>query len=386
MPRTIYWDYNATAPIRPKVRERVIEALDNISGNPSSVHEAGQKARAYIESVRRFAAQKLKLQAHELIFCGSATEANFMVLWGTLLRRREKKGLKKILSSSVEHSSMIKNIRFLCEQEGVELVEIPFTAEGKVDLVAVEKLLQTQEFWLCSLFAACNESGILYPWKELSLLCDKYQVPFHCDMVQLLGREHFSLEDSKLSSATFAFHKSGGLKGSALLYMSSRLPWVPVIHGGGQEKKRRSGTENILAIAGVQGIFEEIDDLVEIYQSNVKKVRDAFELELKKNFPQVKIVGETLGRLPNTSFVIFQDIPSDLILMALDVRGVCASSGSACSSGLSEASSGLMKLGYSAKEAASAVRFSLGESARMEDISVVIQALKEMIEQHRRSA
>ncbi len=272
---------------------------------------------------------------------------------------------------------MVKNIQFMKEVEGIEFVELPLHSNGRLNLEATEKLLQTDKFWMCSLFAACNESGIIYPWEELATLCKKYQTAFHCDMVQLLGRIPFTLKGNDgVTSATFAFHKSGGIKGVGLQYVSSQAQWTPVLHGGGQEKKRRSGTENILGIASIEGIFEELPALIDLYQLQVRKVRDEFEARLLKEIPSTKIVGQHLERLPNTTYCIFPGLASDVMLMGLDVHGIAASAGSACSSGLSTMSSALLSLGYSYDEARSAIRFSLGESSTLSQIGEVIGAIK----------
>lgn len=362
--------------------------MERYAGNPSSTHAWGQDARAYVESVRKKCAETLGVKPSELIFCSSATEANFMILWGHWLSHRQKSplGTKKILGSSLEHSSIVKNIQCLQDCEKVEFVELPLKSSGELDLTATEELLKKDKFWLCSLYAACNESGILYPWRELAQLCSKYQTPFHSDMVQLLGRQSFSLKEAPVTSATFAFHKSGGLKGIGLLYISPQAPWLPILCGGGQEKKRRSGTENILGIASVEAIFEELPDLVELYQTEVKKVRDEFESRLKQEIPQLKVVGASAPRLPNTSYCIFPGVSSDIMLMSLDVRGIAASAGSACSSGLSVESHSLVKLGYSSEEARSAIRFSLGESSSLDQITQVIEAIKATYERVKASA
>ena len=375
----IYWDYNATAPLRPRVKEKVLEAMEKYAGNPSSTHSMGQASRAYVENVRRICADTIGVKSSELIFNGSATEANFSILWGTWLTHRQKNptGTRKFLGSSLEHSSMVKNIHFMKEFEGVEFVELPLYSDGSLDLEGTEKLLQTEKFWLCSLYAACNESGIIYPWQQLASLCKKYHTPFHCDMVQLLGRIPFSLkENNGVTSATFAFHKSGGVKGVGLLYVSAGAQWTPVLHGGGQEKKRRSGTENILGIASIEGIIEELPALIDLYQHQVRRVRDEFETRLLKEIPSTKIVGHQLERLPNTSYLILPGLASDIMLMGLDVHGVAASAGSACSSGLSTSSSSLLRLGFTEEEARSAIRFSLGESSTLSQIGEVIAAIK----------
>lgn len=379
MMNTIYWDYNATAPVRPLVKERVRRVLDELPGNPSSMHRLGQESKAYVESVRRKAAQAIGIKPTDLIFTSSATESNFLALWGYWLHQRKEGKKVKFLGSMLEHSSIRSNISFLQEAEGVEFDEIPLKKCGEVDLAALEKKLQSGEHWLCSLYAACNESGVIYPWREIAKLCKEAQVPFHCDMVQLLGREKIEFGDERPSSMTFAFHKSGGLKAVGLLAVQAETPWTPMLRGGGQEKRRRGGTENLMGIASVDAFFDELDSIVETYQSKVRPLRDEFETALAKRIPSAKIVGADLNRLPNTSYVVFPGVAADEMLMTLDIKNICASAGSACTSGLSEASAPLMSLGFSKEDASSAIRFSLGESSTSEQIPVVLDAVESLL-------
>lgn len=387
--KSIYWDYNATAPVRAAVRERVMQVLESRPGNPSSMHCLGQDARAYLETVRRKAASALGLQPSELIFTSSATESNFLALWGYWFKHRQAtqgQGTRKILASGLEHPSVRKNIEFLAEVEGIELSEIPLKKTGEVDLEALEKKLAQEDFWLCSLYAACNESGVIYPWQEIARLCRKNKTPFHCDMVQLLGRQSFDLSDkeSRPHSCTFAFHKSGGLKATGILAVSTDSPWMPILRGGGQEKKRRAGTENMLGVASIDAFFEEAPQIVSEYQTRVREVRDTFEKELKSRIPQVKIVGEALNRLPNTSYVVFPGIASDEMLMNLDIKNICASAGSACSSALSVASVPLLSMGFSEQDSRCAVRFSLGESSSLDQIPLVLEAIEALVKKKAR--
>lgn len=375
----IYWDYNATAPVKESVKKRVQEALEKYPGNPSSTHQLGQSARAYIEKVRRKCAEKLKTDPSEIIFTGSATETNMVALRGHCLAG--KCISKKILASRIEHPSVCANIDFLSQTEGIEVVEIPRRESGQVDLSALEELLKADKYFLCSLQGASNETGIIQPWKNVAELCHQYKTPFHSDMVQVFGRLPFELSGvSGLSTATISFHKSGGIRGSSILYLNREANWKPNLVGGGQEKKRWAGTENILSIASIEALFDELDQTIEGYQTEVRSVRDLFESELKKTIPDMKIVGEASERLPNTSFCIFPGIPSDAMLMALDVRNICASAGSACSSGMSVSSTVLKKLGFSDEDARSAIRFSLGESSTKEQIPEVIAVIKRTVE------
>ncbi|TVQ80572.1 MAG: cysteine desulfurase [Bradymonadales bacterium] len=376
----IYWDYNATAPLHPHIKEKVIEALHRYDGNPSSIHRPGQEARAYLETVRRRLAEKLGVLPTEVVFCGSATEANMLGLWGFWLTEKKKsKPRKKLVSSSIEHAAVTKNVEFLAENEGVESVELPLLPSGLADLEALEKILSGGDVFLCSLQGASNETGIVQDWQAVAALCARYETAFHSDMVQVFGRGPLSLKQEGLNSASLAFHKSGGLKAIGALYLKTGSDWESCICGGGQEKKRRAGTENLLGVASVDGLLDVLDQAVQEYQGRIREVRDHFESELKALSSQIKIVGEELTRLPNTSTCIFPGVASDALLMSLDVNNICASAGSACSSGMSMASPALLSLGYSEDEARSAIRFSLGESSEMSQVPKVIEVIQKTL-------
>lgn len=379
----IYWDYNATAPLKESVKKKVKEALDLYPGNPSSTHCLGQESRAYIEKVRRKAASILKVDSSELLFTGSATETNLFSIRGHWLANKKRPASEqsnKILASRIEHPSVCSNIDFLAETESIEIVEIPRTPKGTVDLQKTKELLQNNKFWLCTLQGASNETGIIQPWHELAKLCCEFKTPFHSDMVQVFGRLPFDLKDSAISTATISFHKSGGIRASSLLFLNQKCNgWVPSLVGGGQERKRWAGTENILSIASIEALLDELQEGIEAYQTRIRNIRDEFEKSLKTEIPEVEIVGEDTDRLPNTSFCIFKGVPSDAMLMALDVENICASAGSACSSGLALPSKVLSKLGYSETEARCAIRFSLGDSSTLDQIPEVIRVLKKTV-------
>lgn len=373
----IYWDYNATAPLHPHVKEKVKEALERYDGNPSSIHGPGQEVRAYIETVRRRFASELQVLPTEIIFCGSATEGNMMALWGFWLAEKKKdKPRKKLISSSLEHAAITKNVEFLAKDQGVEAVELPLDAKGLVDLSKLETLLKAGDVFLCCLHGASNETGVFQDWQAVAELCERYQVPFHSDLVQVFGREKLSLKVKGLTSATFAFHKSGALKAIGAYFLKTGSAWEPCICGGGQEKKRRAGTENILGIASIDGLLDILENTLNEYQTRIRSVRDDFEKRLQEKIPSVKIVGTNVKRLPNTSYCIFPGIPADALLMSLDVQNICVSAGSACSSGMATASSALLRLGYTEDEAKSALRFSLGESSQREHIDAILAVIE----------
>ncbi|MDB5037005.1 MAG: hypothetical protein JWQ35_533 [Bacteriovoracaceae bacterium] len=375
--KPIYWDHNATAPLRRRVKERMLEAFELYEGNPNSSHTLGQASRAAIEKSRRTLAATFGCQPGEIIFAASATESNLIALWGLWMERtRIKPEHKKILVSPLEHSSVHENILFLSEKFGAEIVWMPLGSQGLLDLEKIEKLLKTDDFAFCTTIGAHNETGLIQPWTELAQLAKEAKVPCHVDLVQCVGRLPFNLHESQISTAALAFHKVGGPKGISMVYVRDRTKIESIIRGGSQEKKRRAGTENIAAIVGAEALAEDVRDLEKVFDQKVRTLRDRFEKELKKKIPEIMIVSEKSPRLPNTSYIIFPGTKSDALLMSLDFKGICVSSGSACSSGIVLPSRALLELGYSEAEAKAAVRFSLGAENSEEEIMEVVNAVQ----------
>lgn len=374
--QVIYWDHNATSPLRRRVKERMLEAFDLYGANPNSSHSLGQAARAAIERTRRTIASHFGCQPSEIIFTASATESNMLALWGLWFeRQRQDPGLKKILMSPLEHSSVHENVLFLSEKFGAEVTYLPLQSNGLVDLAALEKKLKTESFAFCTSIGAHNETGALEPWQDVAHLCQEFGVPIHSDLVQCVGRTRFQLKSSHIAAATLSFHKIGGPKGLGILYVRDRIQLDSIMRGGSQEKKRRAGTENIPAILGAEAATEDCVDLEDTFEKKVRLVRDDFEKQIKSALPEVSIVAEGASRIPNTSYIVFRRPKSDVLLLSLDFKGICVSSGSACSSGMIVPSRALLHLGYSEEDAKTAVRFSLGPDNSSEEVPRVIESV-----------
>lgn len=383
----IYLDHNATSPLRPSVKARMIETIEHYHANASSAHSQGLKCRDAIESARRVLADVLKVDTTELIFTASASESNLMTIWGLWLSQQKlRPKAKKILTSPVEHSSVYENLKFLEKEFGAEVVFLKLTDKGLIDLHHLKSLLNAESVAFVTCIGAQNEVGIIQPWKEMASLCADAQIPFHVDLVQCFLREPLDLSASKASAITLCFHKAGGPKGVGLLYLRGGVPFEPLIRGGSQEKKRRAGTENIVAILGAGALAEEAKLLYERFGSYVKSVREGFERDLVNQVPGVRIVGADSPRLCNTSFVLFDGQRSDLLLMKLDLAGICVSTGSACASGMVIPSRALMNLGYSETEATSGIRFSFGPENTPQDAQKVIEVLSQSLSKARAQA
>ncbi len=378
----IYVDHNATSPLTPAVKKAMSEALEMTLANPNSPHRMGQESRASVEESRETIAKALGCDIGEIIFTASASEANFLALMGLwFARRKENSSRSTIYVSPMEHSSVYENLNFMAECLDAKIEKIPLTSKGSLDLAAFKKTLEKSksDVALVTAMGAHNETGIVQPWEKLAEICGKFQIPFHTDLLQCLGRRPFSLKAPGLSTASFGFHKIGGPKGVGVLVVRTGVAFTPVLRGGAQEKKRRAGTENILGIVGAAAAVREIETLRKSYENHVQPLRNKLEKLILDMCPNAKVVGkdEGLDRLPNTSFVVLSNARSDAVLMHLDVNGVCASSGSACASGMVLPSKALLALGYPESDATCAVRFSLAPSNTEAEIQNVAKLIRE---------
>lgn len=375
----IYWDNNATAPLRPSVSKRMQDALNVFHANPSSIHQEGQKSKALLEEARRSIAQTFGLKPMQIVFTASATESDLLAVWGLWhCRHSENSKRTKVVISPFEHAAVYENINFLKTQTPAEIFYAPLNQEGVIDLERLERLLaqSPEEFAYGSMIAAHNETGVIQPWNEIATIFKRYAIPFHTDLVQLVGREAIDLNATDVTAASIAFHKVGGPKGTAVLALSEGCKIEPLIRGGGQERKQRAGTENLLSILGAETLCKEIPDLIQKFK-NVRKCREEFERQIHNIDSKAIVVGENSDRLPNTSYVIFPQVDSHRIVMNLDLNGICVGVGSACSSGLAKPSRALLHLGYPEQLALRAVRFSMGSETNMTDVQRVTAVLQE---------
>ncbi len=375
----VYWDHNATAPLLPSVKEQMKAAIESIHGNANSIHQLGQEARGLIEEIRNRAALFFACKPSEIIFTSSATEANFLALWNLWLSRgADSSRPKRILASSIEHSSIHENLAFFREKMGAEIIFLPLTSTGLIDIAKAEQILSDSEFLFCTVIGAHNETGIIQPWKKIAELCAARGIPFHSDLVQCVGRLPIDFKNASLTSATLAFHKMGGPKGLGILIARDGLKFEAVMRGGAQEKQRRPGTENLVAIAGLGGWLNCADQLLQNF-SQLESIRNYFESEVLKKWPTSIIIGSAVTRLANTSYILFEGIKTDALLMALSFKGICASSGSACSSGMVKPSRALLEMGFSMQQAQSSIRFSLGSASTKDEAHQVIHCLDESL-------
>lgn len=358
MPRPVYLDYNATAPVRPQVAEAMAAALAT-PGNPSSAHRFGRLARRVVDEARERVAALVGADPGNVVFTSGGTEANALAVGG--VRRR------RVLVSAVEHESVLK--------AAADAVLIPVDRHGVVDLDALDRLLDGGGDALVSVMLANNETGVVQPLAEVATLARRRGALVHCDAVQAAGKLPLDMAARHADLLTLSAHKLGGPQGVGALVLGEAVVEVaPSLRGGGQERGRRAGTENVPGIAGF-GVAAKLamDDDPRAMAAR-GAWRDRLERQALAVAPRATVFGAERARLPNTTCLSLPGMPGDVQVMALDLAGVAVSAGSACSSGKVAPSRVLRAMGATAEEAATAIRISLGWASEEGDVDRFLEA------------
>ncbi|MBR9901596.1 MAG: cysteine desulfurase [Rhodospirillales bacterium] len=358
----VYLDYNASAPLCDDAKQAMIAAMD-VAGNPSSVHASGRAARKIVDHARRTIADLVGGDSERIVFTSGGTEANNLAL----------NGLEDVtvFTSAVEHPSVI--------EARPDAKRIPVDANGVIDLVALETMLKDAsnagQKVLVSVMLANNETGVIQPVAKVGLLAREYGAKVHCDAVQALGRLPVDMNRLLVDMVSISAHKIGGPKGVGALAIAPGVMLVPQIRGGGQEKYRRGGTENVVGIAGFEAAAKRAEANT-AKMADIAVLRDRLETELASVAPELQIAAKGTERLVNTSCLILPGMPGETQVMALDLAGVAISSGSACSSGKVRESHVLKEMGVD--EPSSAIRVSLGLESTAEDIDTFVRVWSRM--------
>lgn len=362
MTRT-YLDWNATAPLRPEARAAVITALD-VVGNPSSVHAEGRRARALVEEAREQVAALVGAAPADVVFTSGATEANATVMaggWGT------------IFVSDIEHESVVQ----AAKATRARIVEIPAGLDGTVDVGAIADEVLTGDASggraLITLQLANNETGVVQPVGEVAAFARAHGLSMHCDGVQACGRIDVRGALRDVDFVSISAHKLGGPKGVGALIVRNGAPLPSLLLGGGQERRRRAGTENIGGIAGFGAAAAAARAELAQYD-RLRGLRDHLERQVRATMPEAVIIGGDAERLANTSCVALPGRPAETLVIKLDLAGIAVSAGSACSSGKVGASHVLLAMGHTPDTARSAIRISIGPTTRERDIAHFLDA------------
>jgi cysteine desulfurase len=380
----IYLDYNATTPLCDTARQAMLPYLDRRFGNPSSIHAAGRETRAAIDNARDKLAVLLRVKPNEIVFTSGGTESCNLAVFG-LARCRSRSGLPAVastkaghvISARTEHHAVLNAVEHLEKHEGFEVTWLNVSRDGLIDVDHLAASIRP-ETSLVSIMTANNETGVIQPMHEISQVCRERGVLLHSDMVQSFGKIDTDL--SLVDAASFAAHKFYGPKGAGFLFLRSGLSIQPIMFGGAHENERRPGTENVAAIVGMAAAAEWTEQEHYKEQEKEKLLRDELWSRIAQNVPDAKQNAANAPRLANTLNVSLLGIDSEMLLIALDLEGVCASSGSACMVGSIVASHVLLAMGLPMEYARSAVRLSLGKWTTADEIKAAGDAVRKIVD------
>ena len=372
--RLIYADAAATTRISPYVLEKMMPYLTEQFGNASAVHRIGRTARTAIEEARIHIASALSCKPDEIFFTGSGTESDNWALRGICTETGGRKN--HIITSSVEHHAVLHTCRYL-EKQGYRVTYLPVSSSGKINPDDLKKAI-TAETALVSIMYANNETGVIQPVSDIGQICKNHDIPFHTDAVQAVGYEKIDVNARNISLLSVSGHKLHAPKGIGALFIRKDTPISNLLFGGAQENNMRPGTENTAAIVGLGAAFEKICSDYEEKTRYVENLRNRFEKNLSEN-KRISVNGACEKRIPGISSITVKNADGERILLMLDLKGICASAGSACTSGSSSPSHVLKAMGLSNQDALSSIRFSFDENNTCEDIDYITENLINII-------
>lgn len=381
MKKIIYLDNAATTRTAPEVVDAMLPYFTENYGNPSSVYELAGASKEAVAQSRETIANILGATSKEIYFTGSGTEADNWALVATYEAYKEKGN--HIITTKMEHHAVLHACEYLEKMRGAKVTYLDVDENGIVKLDELEKAI-TPETILISIMYANNEIGTIQPIREIGMIAREHGILFHTDAVQAFGQLPIQVEADNIDMLSSSAHKINGPKGIGFLYIRKGVKIRSFIHGGAQERKRRAGTENVAGIVGYGCAARRAADSMEARTKKERELRDHMIRRIMKEIPYARLNGDPVKRLPNNVNVSLQFIEGESLLIMLDMEGICASSGSACTSGSLDPSHVLLAIGLPHEIAHGSLRFTLGEDTTKEDLDYVVDKLKGIVE-HLRS-
>jgi cysteine desulfurase len=374
----IYFDNNATTQVDPEALQQMLPFLQDQYGNPSSAYSFGKRAAKAVNVAREQIADLLSCEPSEIVFTSCGTESDNSAIQSALLLDQDRKHL---VTSRVEHSAIVRHAEALARR-GYEVTWLDVDPEGLIDLNELEQAIR-DDTAIVSLMWANNETGVLFPIEEAAEICRSKGTVFHTDAVQAVGKIDINLSRLPINFLSLSGHKLHAPKGIAALYINRKTRFNPYLIGGGQENKKRGGTENTASIVALGKAAEIAFSALQDENTRVKALRDRFEQGLLSAVPSVQVNGHRKHRLPNTSNLAIEGIDSEGMLMLLDQKGICCSAGSACTAGSLEPSHVLRAMGYSSERARGSLRFSFSRFNSEQEIDQALQVIPHAVEKFR---
>ncbi|NDL66188.1 cysteine desulfurase NifS [Anaerotalea alkaliphila] len=379
MKETIYLDHAATTPVKQEVLEAMLPFFTESFGNPSSIYSFAQDSKQALEEARETIAKGIGALDREIYFTGSGTEADNWAIKGVAESYRSKGN--HIITSKVEHHAVLHACEYL-EKNGFEVTYLDVDADGIVDLEQLKSSIKDTTILITIMFAN-NEIGTVQPIREIGRIAKERGVLFHTDAVQAIGHVPVDVNDLGVDLLSISGHKFYGPKGVGVLYARKTVKLKAFIHGGGQERGRRGGTENVPGIVGMAKAMELALADMEEESARQRELRDYVKERILEKVPYARLNGHPEKRLPNNVNISFRFIEGESLLIMLDMKGICASSGSACTSGSLDPSHVLLAIGLPHEIAHGSLRISLGESSTREDMDTLVEALVPIVEKLR---
>lgn len=371
----IYFDNAATTKLDDEVLKEMMPYLTNMYGNASAIYELGRESRKAIEDAREKVAKVLNCEVGEVYFTSCGSESDNTAI--KEIARANKKNGNHIITSKIEHPAVIET----CEQlkkEGFEITYIGVDEKGIVDLEEIKRAIKPTTI-LISIMFANNEIGTVEPIKEIGKIAKEHEIVFHTDAVQAVGNVRIDVEDMNIDSLSLSGHKFYGPKGVGVLYVKREIEFQSFINGGHQERNKRAGTENVAGIVGIGKAIELAYQNLDEHNKKITELRDYFINQITAKIPKVKINGDMINRLPGNVNISFKGVDAEGLLLNLDLKKICASSGSACSAGSLEPSRVLLAIGLEKEMAKSSLRVTIGKYNTKEEVNYLIESLEEIV-------
>lgn len=378
--RCIYLDYNATTPLDKRVLEAMMPYLTDNYANPSSIYRFAQQARKAIDDARAEVAASLNAREREIIFTGGGTEANNLAIKGVAFANSGKG--RHIITSQIEHHAVLNTCKYLEERHGFEITAVPVDSYGIVDVDAIKAAIRDDTI-LITIMYANNETGVIQPVREIAQIARERGIYFHTDAIQVVGKMPIDVQDLGVDLLSISAHKFYGPKGVGALFIRKGVRIDPLVHGGHHELNKRAGTENVAGIIGLAKALSIAHESMDEEWKREKHLRDKLERGIIERIPEVIVNGHPEKRLANTLNIIVKYVEGEAMLLTMDMEGICASSGSACTSGALEPSHVLTAMGIPHELAHGSLRFSIGRYTTEEEIDYVLDVLPKIVERLR---
>jgi len=378
--RKIYFDHSATTPVDDRVLEKMLPFFSTTFGNPSSIHNYGREARMALNAARENLASLIHAAPDELIFTSGGTEADNLAIKGLAFHPNNQR--RHIITTSVEHHAVLNVCKYL-EQRGFHVTYLPVDQYG---MVSPDKLTEhiSEDTFLISIMHANNEVGTINPIQEIGAIAREHGICFHSDAVQSFGKIPIDVNALNVDLLSISAHKIYGPKGIGALYVRKGIPLQKLNHGGHHEYERRAGTENVPAIIGFEMAASLCQDNLPAETEQIAHLRNNLQTQILARIPRVHLNGHPAQRLPGHLNLSFEGVEGEALLLSLDLKGIAASSGSACTAGTTENSHVLLAMGIKPFLAQSAIRFTLGRMNSSADIEYTVEVLPEIIERLRK--